>query len=515
VAGTHPVRISGLAIVAFLLCAAGFALTYLKVDRLKLPLSPGTETSVWTAEVRIRFTGRAGPAKVTLRLPREPRNFTVLDEDFVSRGFGLRVDDEPGSPRQAAWTIRRSQGEQALYYRLKAFVEPRQALETRDPDVVPDYPAIPAYPEPLGSAIDAVLTRARSESADIFSFASRLLALLAQTDDENVKVIHASRRAADWVDLVIEILAGARIPARAVYGLSLDQDFVDRGLIAWLEVHNGERWRGFDPQSGRQGYPVNFLTWSRGEGDVVDATGVRNLQVSFSAVKSDIAQVQLSKDIETRFDTGLRNLTLFNLPVTTQGVYRILLMIPLGALIIAFMRVVVGIPTFGTFMPILIALAFRETHVGWGIALFLVIVSLGFLLRVALAGLRLLLVPRLAGMLVIVIILMLVMSLLSAKLGFEQGLSVALFPMVILTMTIERMSIVWEERGMGEAAKECAGSLVVAVCGYYVMTNTQLQHVMFFFPELLLVVLAACLLLGAYTGYRLSEVLRFKDLAKG
>jgi hypothetical protein len=34
------------------------------------------------------------------------------------------------------------------------------------------------------------------------------------------------------------------------------------------------------------------------------------------------------------------------------------------------------------------------------------------------------------------------------------------------------------------------------------------------FPELLLVVLAACLCFGAYTGYRLSEILRFRDLAK-
>jgi hypothetical protein len=38
---------------------------------------------------------------------------------------------------------------------------------------------------------------------------------------------------------------------------------------------------------------------------------------------------------------------------------------------------------------------------------------------------------------------------------------------------------------------------------------------MFVFPELLLVVLSLCLVFGAYTGYRLSEILRFKDLAKG
>jgi hypothetical protein len=115
-------------------------------------------------------------------------------------------------------------------------------------------------------------------------------------------------------------------------------------------------------------------------------------------------------------------------------------------------------------------------------------------------------------MLIIVIGLMMVLSILSAKLGLTQGLSIALFPMVILTMTIERMSIVWEERGGRGTFKETLGTLVVAVSGYYVMTHDLLTHLMFNFPELLLIVLAFCLLLGSYTGYRVSEVMRFRDL---
>ena len=190
-------------------------------------------------------------------------------------------------------------------------------------------------------------------------------------------------------------------------------------------------------------------------------------------------------------------------------------MVPLGALVVAFMRVVIGLPTFGTFTPILIALAFRETQLGWGVMLFVIILVTGCLLRVALANLRLLLVPRLACMLVIVIGLMVFMSLLSDRLGFAQGLSIALFPMVILTMTIERMSIVWEERGGWETFKETLGTMMVAICGFYVMNHYLLEHLMFNFPELLLVLLSVCLLFGNYTGYRVSELLRFRDLSVG
>jgi hypothetical protein len=37
---------------------------------------------------------------------------------------------------------------------------------------------------------------------------------------------------------------------------------------------------------------------------------------------------------------------------------------------------------------------------------------------------------------------------------------------------------------------------------------------MFYFPELLLVVLSATLLLGAYSGYRLTELFRFGALSQ-
>jgi hypothetical protein len=103
------------------------------------------------------------------------------------------------------------------------------------------------------------------------------------------------------------------------------------------------------------------------------------------------------------------------------------------------------------------------------------------------------------------------MTIFSHKLGFTHGLSIALFPMVILAMTIERMSLIWEENGPSEAIKQGVGSLFVASLGFLVMSNDQLNHMIFVFPELLLVVLAMTLLLGRYTGYRLTELWRFRE----
>ena len=192
-----------------------------------------------------------------------------------------------------------------------------------------------------------------------------------------------------------------------------------------------------------------------------------------------------------------------------------LLMIPIGALVMVIMRNFVGVQTFGTFMPVLIALAFRETDLIAGVFLFSLLTGLGLAIRFLLERLRLLLVPRLTSVLIIVVLLMLSISVIAHRLGLETGLSVALFPMVIIAMTIERMSVIWEERGAADAIKAGLGSLLVAALAYLVMGIDQLEYLIFTFPELLLVILAITLLSGRYAGYRLTELRRFRVVGRG
>jgi len=503
-------RLSPLAVIALLLAGAGLGLTLLKATYYQVPLLPELTTTVWSAEARIGFNGEGGSSKVEFLLPPPVSMTRAIDENFVSRGYGLAILDANGDPREATWTLRRSpKSKQALYYQVKVAGD-----KVVTDASVPPFPPVPDYREPLGSAIQAVLTRAREQSADVFSFTEQTLLILADSDDENVKVIRNVNDRPSWEHLVAEILAGARIPARIAYGLPLDRPQVDTRLIPWLEVHNGDSWRGYDTATGTPGYPPGFFIWRYDSPDLLSARGVRNIDLSFSTTQTRVPQMEVAELTGAAFRVQPFGLDLTRLPVSVQNLYQVALMLPLGALVVAFMRVVVGVPTFGTFMPILIALAFRETQLGWGLALFLTLVFVGLSLRLMLAQLRLLLVPRLAAILVVVICLMLAITLLSYRLGLEQGLSIALFPMVILTMTIERMSIVWEERGSGETAKETLGTLLVAICGYYVMNEPHLSHLMFYFPELLLLVLATTLLLGAYSGYRLTELVRFSALAR-
>ncbi len=515
--GNQPfTKLSPLFILCSLLIAIGISTVLLKHYQLYIPFSPDANSELWLIEAELRFEGKNKPAKISLALPEEPPGVAMLEESYISRAYGLSILSDNTPPRIATWTRRRAPDSmQSLYYRLDLH-------HTQNPELihssralkVPPFPDIPAYGEPLASAINTTLEQARGQSADIFSFASQLIRTLNDPRNPNARVVRNSASEQDWPTRLVEILAGARIPARVIYGLSLKNEFSDRPLQPWIEVNNGRKWQGFDSTDGQPGYPDNFFIWSYESARPYEAFGTRDIELNFSASKRDISMVDLANFHQNQDSDTWHGLSLHELPLKTQNIYSLLLMLPIGALVVAIMRVLVGVSTFGTFMPVLIALAFRETQIVWGIILFLSLVGIGLLLRIALANLRLLLVPRLAGMLTIVVLLMLLLTLFSSRMGLEQGLSISLFPMVIMTMTIERMSITWEERGSGETFKETLGTLAVAILSYFAMNNETLMHLMRYFPELALVVLALCLMLGAYSGYRVSELMRFRDLTR-
>lgn len=504
-------KLLALALVVFALVLGGY-----KVIRLGLPLLPSEEIEVWSVEARLFFKAKGKPVKVRFALPKAPPGFLILDEDFVSGRYGLTIHEEKGN-RFAEWVVRRAKGEQTLYYHLQltrapAAETPGEVAKQKTKRALPAAPAVPEYSPDIAPAVTALLDEVRQKSADTLTFTRELLLRLnAASPDANVQILLRDvKTPQEKIERIRQLLAGARIPSRPVQVLILHEKIRHGELLPWLQVHNGEEWVTFDPESGDSGIPENALVWAVGSEPVAVIEGGNSIKLELAVSRHTQEAVRVAEQRARKLNSDIMEFSLFSLPIQTQHVYRVLLMIPLGALLIVCLRNVVGIKTFGTFMPILIALAFRETELLWGVLLFSLVVALGLGCRFYLEYLQLLLVPRLASVLIIVIILMVLISLLSHKLGLERGLSVALFPMVILTMTVERMALLWEEHGAAEALKQGIGSLAVAVLAFLLMKNDVLQHLVFVFPESLLIILALTLLLGRYTGYRLTELWRFR-----
>ncbi len=496
--------------LAAFLAIVGLSVFVYKWQVLDFPLTRNQETSVWTIETAISFDSGPGSIKVNLLIPTLTPGFKVLNQNSVSRGFGFSVNYGSGG-REAQWAIRRADGPQTIYYRISVFADPG----ANQSDTTPPCPPPPAINEPFKTAVDVIVADVNEQSADTASFTAELLRRMNDpSPDPNVELLlsDATTRA-EFVESITTILASARIPARMVHGIELQDRQRNAEPITWLEVHDGDQWRFFNPMTGEEYLPERFLIWWRGNEPLVSVEGGSNVQVGFAVQENHLSAVAIAETQAVQQGARAIDFSLYSLPIHTQAVYSVLLMIPIGAVIMVILRNLIGIDAFGTFMPVLIALAFRETKLFWGIILFSVLVALGLSIRFLLERLRLLLVPRLSAVLIVVVILMLLISLMSHRLGMETGLSVALFPMVIIAMTIERMSVVWEERGPADAMRGGLGSLVVAITAYLFMGMAWLEHLIFTFPELLLVILSLVLLAGRYTGYRLLELSRFKVLA--
>ncbi len=164
----------------------------------------------------------------------------------------------------------------------------------------------------------------------------------------------------------------------------------------------------------------------------------------------------------------IMNHSLYMLPVGIQSVFKILIMIPFGALILVFFRNIIGFRTFGIFMPVLLALFFMETSYFFGMAFFSGVVALGLEERQLLKR-----SSSACG---------------SAPLDyshpgwwlslrictFEQrnraGLPNSLrpfFPIVITTIFIERFSLTLEEEGKVNTAKALLGTIIIATIAYW------------------------------------------------
>ena len=485
---------------------------------LKYPLQPEAQSDVWSIETRVRFDSKGKSVKLNMMLPQSGTTHTIVDEQFVSRGYGMNTrKDKESDNRKVFWSVRRAKGEQVLYY--QATIRPATLSKSPTTSVPPSLTEN-TFTEAQNIAAQTLLSEVRSRSADSETFTVELLKRLnepytGKESGEDVAVLLGKNPSLSRkLDVAVQMLALAKLPARIANGIRLQQMVRSANIRQWLEVYYLDRWNAYDPVNAEPKIPEDYLTWWWGNDAFVKLTGGENISTRIS--------VRLNK--ETAFGgimergTNQSVLTEFSLPalpIETQVIYHVMLPIPLAVLLLVILRNVIGIKTFGTFMPVLIALAFRETQLLWGVFMFSLIVAMGIISRFYLDRLKLLLVARLAAIFIIVVILMAVISIISYKLGLHRGLSIALFPMVILTMTIEHMTIVWEERGASTALQQGAGSLLVAVLAYPLLSMELIQQFLFIYTELLLVILAMTLLLGRYTGYRLTELWRFKALSKG
>lgn len=143
---------------------------------------------------------------------------------------------------------------------------------------------------------------------------------------------------------------------------------------------------------------------------------------------------------------------------------------------------------------------------------FLGIVFCSAVVRRALDWMQLLHSPKMAIMLTTVVIVMMVTTVGGVQFGLFELAHVTLFPIAILAITAERVSLMETEQGALKVARITLMTVIVIAACYAVMDSLFMQSLFLAFPELLLVVIALNLWLGKWIGIRVMEFARFHRL---
>jgi len=195
------------------------------------------------------------------------------------------------------------------------------------------------------------------------------------------------------------------------------------------------------------------------------------------------------------------------LPDVLQHRLLYVLFIPMGALLVVFCRLTLGIRILGPFRSILIAIAFQITGILHGLV-FLIIVTLAIvLLRPRLKAVRLPYFAR-VSVLLSVVSLIIAFTVLSGRwIGSESLVLVGYFPIIVLALIGEGFSRTLTREGWRSALWRGTMTVLVAVIITLIAGIDALQGFQLDFPEFLLIEVGLILVISEYLDLRLLRVL--------
>ncbi|MDP3980120.1 MAG: 7TM domain-containing protein, partial [Chlamydiota bacterium] len=506
-----------------------FLLTILALGLMTLRILSGTHTQRteynefhWKVSTIMDIAGKGSYAKIRLTLPTDNPRQTIYNEKVEEDDldFYIRERDITGN-KIAFWRTELLDGTKKIKYEF--FTQTKsKTYKTDKPQRLAKNPSTfyPAELHPWLKSSKYIQSKDATIKNHTFKIIGKekripfVIMMLYNYIRSNIAYVHENidRSAKDTLKtlasdctgharLLCAMCRAAGIPSRLVGGIILSPG-KKKITHVWVENYIGKQWIPFDVVNNHFAFlPENYLEIYRGDYSLIKHIGLSDFSYQFVIERKRIPPID-------------QTWSLYALPMHFHKIIRVLLLIPIGALIVVLLRVVIGVETFGTFSPILLAFAFREVSLWIGLLYVSIIVICGWFIRLLLEKLKILIIPLLSVLVTLVVIFIIAIMIVSFNLGLWKHLYISLFPIVIITWLIERFSVSQIEDGTATAFKTIGGTIIVSMIAFYCMKINFLKDTLFTFPELLLLVIAVQLLLGRYTGIRLFEYWRFRKLLK-
>lgn len=203
---------------------------------------------------------------------------------------------------------------------------------------------------------------------------------------------------------------------------------------------------------------------------------------------------------------------LVNWGVPTSNII-LVLMLPIIATLLAFSRQVIGMKAFGIFTPAAVTLSFLALGLKYGLIVFIVVLVAATASRFLLRSFRLLYLPRMALVLTVTSFAVLGLYAIAGTSLKESGsLVFSVFPILILVSLAEQFVEVQIRLGSREAARLTMETILLSVLSTLIVQWDALQSLVVGFPEVILITIPLNILLGRWTGLRLTEYFRFRKI---
>jgi transglutaminase-like putative cysteine protease len=517
--------------VALVLLLVAASIFFYKVFFLGYTFSAVIPEESYYLDYLIELTGHDSPVTVKLALPVDNYRQRVLEEKVGSSELDFTLDEKDGN-KFGLWKAANISGKKHITYsmsvitKFREFVVPPDIPKNQEiADSVASYLLPEEFIQSDDSLIKVLSVRMGLDTSKyllpalqkLYHYVADTLTYVNYkgTTDALTTLKLGEASCGGKSRLLVALARNNGIPARVVGGKILK---TGRNSIShiWTEVWVNGFWVPICPTNHYFAQiPADYLLIYYGDQTLVTHTKDINFKFNFFVKKRLISQRESRQAFQLQAGSVVDIWETFKKISVSLELLKIIMMLPLGALVVVIFRNIIGLETFGLFMPALIAVGYRDIGLLWGLILFGLLIALGSLVRWSLDKLQLMHTPRLAIILTSVIIFLLGIATFGAQIGYLDLARVTLFPMVIMTLTVERLTIMVQEKSLLAALQVAGNTALVSACAYLAMETHALQSIVIGFPEVLLVIIVANLYLGRWTGFRVMEYLRFKGFLLG
>ena len=470
---------------------------------------------LWTVRVFTAVTADSAGATVTIAAPADTRWMRLYGQSVEHPGLERRI-----APRRTGMAVSRILVARAPVpgqYQIASVFQVHEVTaghagwrRARSPEsALAQYlepePALPVTHRSVIAASRQIV----AASDDPAALADTLITFVQQRIDKG---------GPNGPDAVLEVLTRSRgnplgraralvtlarvmgLPARLVAGVALSETAGAQARV-WVEMHLRDGWHAYDLEHGYFGeVPGNYLPMRRNGERIVSVDAGES--VSRIVISRERAPTGFGTDAQP---PAMEIFDLTRLPLEARTIIGLLLLLPLGALVTVVFNRVVGVRTYGTFTPTLLALAATLVDLKVGAVMCAGVAVVGLGGRALVADDPLSRAARLAVVFTVIAVAMALGVSAMAHFAFDTSSVVALLPLVVLTYLVDRFYVVADETGVRAAITRLLWTLAVAAVVFPILLRESWGQFFLRYPELHLLTLAAIIILGGWRGPTLVE----------